>query len=390
MTDDARPPLRPESRAIRAGRTSNAGSLATPIWPSTTWELPDADTAAEMATSPRSTEFYGRNGTPTVQSFADAVAELEGAEAGLAMGSGMGAITTTVLGFCSAGDRIVAQTSMFSVTAQLLGRFCPRMGIEVDFVDAFDADTLRAAVAAKPTQLVYCETPANPVLGIVDLEALGSLAGPFTVVDSTMASPYVQNPHDHGVHLVVHAATKSLAGHNDAMLGVVTGDAELVDVVWRQHVVCGAVASPFDAFLGLRGIRSFHARQRQQNETALVLAEALEALPSVERVLYPGLPSHPQHDLAMSQMRAGGSIVVIEAAGGYEAGNNVLSRIELARPALSLGGPETLVTHPASMSAATMSPPERAAMGIGEGMLRISVGLEHVDDLIADLTAALA
>ena len=386
MSDEA---AHRETRAIRAGRGPNQGSVASPIWPSTAYELRDLELSARMAVTPRATEFYARNGTPTVQAFADAVAEVEGAEAGIAFGSGMGAASTVVFALCSPGDRIVAQASMFSVTNQLLTRTCERFGIEVALVDAFDADALRAAVAEKPTQLVWCETPANPAMGIVDLEALGGLAGPFTVVDSTMASPAVQNPHDFGVHLVFHSATKAIAGHNDALLGVVTGERELVDILWGHHVVHGAVASPFDAFLGLRGLRTLHVRQRQACETAHALAERLAAHDAVQRVRYPGLASHPQHELAMRQMRSGGSIVVVDLEGGYEAGKACVERVELALPAVSLGGPETLVTHPASMSAASLGPQERAAMGISEGMLRISVGLEHVDDVIADLLGAL-
>lgn len=378
-----------QSRAISAGRDANHASLATPIWPSTTYELRDLEASARMATQPRSTEFYARNGTPTAQAFADAVAAVEGAEAGIAFGSGMGGASTIVLAMCSPGDRIVAQSSMFSVTSQLLSSTCDRFGIRVDFVNTFDADELRAAVASGPTQLVWVETPSNPSMGIVDLDAVGSLAGPFTVVDSTLASPAVQNPHDHGVHLVFHSATKAIAGHNDALLGVVTGERELIDILWGHHVVHGAVASPFDAFLGLRGLRSMFARQRQQCETAQAVAERLEGHPAVAEVRYPGLASHPQHDLAMRQMRSGGSIVVVDLAGGYDAGVRLVERLELVTPALSLGGPETLVTHAASMSAATLSPQDRAAMGIPEGLIRLSIGLESADDVIGDLLAAL-
>ena len=390
MNDERSSHLRPESRAIAAGRAANHGSMATPIWPSTTYELRDLEASARMATSPRSTEFYARNGTPTVQAFADAVAEVEGAEAGIAFASGMGAVSSLVLAMCSSGDRIVAQDSMFSATTQLLARTCPRFGIQVDFVDAFDADAVRDAVAAAPTQLVWVETPANPTMGIVDLEAIGSLKGPFTVVDSTMATPAVQNPHAFGLDFVVHSATKGIAGHNDALLGVVTAERELIDAIWAHHVVHGAVASPFDAFLGLRGLRSMHARLRQQTETAQVVAERLDAHPAVARVLYPGLPDHPGHDVAARQMRNGGSIVVVDLAGGYDAGAATVERVEVATPALSLGGPETLVTHPASMSAATLSARERAEMGITDGLLRISIGLEHVDDVVDDLIAAIS
>ncbi len=394
MSDEAdrqsqRAPRDRQSRAITGGRGANHGSLATPIWPSTAYELRDLEASARMAVTPRTTEFYARNGTPTAQAFADAVAEVEGAETGIAFGSGMGAASTIAFAMCSPGDRIVAQSSMFSVTTQLLTQTCARFGITVDLCDACDADALRAVVAEKPTQLVWCETPANPAMGIVDLEVLGSLVGPFTVVDSTMASPAVQNPHDFGVDFVFHSATKGIAGHNDALLGVVTAERELIDVLWAHHVVHGAVASPFDSYLGLRGLRSLFARQRQQCETALALAQRLEAHEAVAAVRYPGLPSHPQHELAMRQMRTGGSIVVVELAGGYEAGCRLVERVELATPALSLGGPETLITHPASMSAATLSPGERVAMGIPDGLLRISVGLEHPDDVIADLVAAL-
>lgn len=381
--------LRPETRAITAGRSANHGGLATPIWPSTTYELRDLDASARLATTPRSTEFYARNGTPTVQAFADAVAELEGAEAGLAFGSGMGAVASIVFAMCSTGDRIVAQSSMFSVTTQLLSRTCPRFGIDVDFVDATDTDALLAAVAAKPTQLVWVETPANPMMEIVDLEAVGAIAGPFTVVDSTMATPAVQNPHDFGLDFVVHSATKAIAGNNDALLGVVTGERELIDVVWGHHVVHGAVASPFDAFLGLRGLRSLHARQASACETAEALARRLDEHPGVAQVRYPTLPGHPGADVAARQMRSGGSIVVVDLAGGYDAGLAVVDAVEVATPALSLGGPETVITHPASMSAATLSSQERAAMGISDGLLRISVGLEHVDDVVADLVAAI-
>lgn len=381
---------RRETVAIRAGRDANHGSMATPIWPSTAYELRDLEASARLAATPRSTEFYARNGTPTAQAFADAVAEVEGAEAGLAFGSGMGAVSSIVLGMCSSGDRIVAQASMFSVTAQLLTRTCPRFGIDVEFVDAFDAAAVRAAVDAKPTQLVWVETPANPMMGIVDLEAIGALRGPFTVVDSTMATPAVQNPHDFGLDFVVHSATKGIAGHNDALLGVVTAERELIDAVWGHHVLHGAVASPFDAFLGLRGLRSMHARLRQQTETAQALAERLEGHDRVARVLYPGLASHPGHEIAARQMRSGGSIVVIDLHGGHDAGVAAVERVEVAAPAVSLGGPETLVTHPASMSAATLRPDERAAMGISDGLLRISVGLEHGDDVIDDIVAAVS
>lgn len=379
-----------ETRAVRSGRTHDDASLAPVLWPSTTYANPSVDAQQKLATSFKPAKFYARNGSPTVQAFEDAIAELEGAEAALAFGSGMGAITSTVLAFCSPGDHIVAQDRTFSVTNQLFTMVCPRFGIDVTFVDATDADAVAAAVRPGKTQIVFVETPANPGLSLVDLDAIGAIEGPFTVVDSTFATPVVQQPLAHGVDLVLHAATKGIGGHNDAIIGVVAGNLDLIQAIWGYHLIHGAVASPFDAWNALRGIRTLPTRVHQQSATALRLAEFLEGHGAVERVSYPGLPSHPQHELAKRQMVFGGGMLTFELVGGLEAGRWFVEHVTIAQVAPSLGGPETLVTHPPTMTAATLLPEERATMGIGEGMIRVSVGLEHADDLIADFTAALA
>lgn len=376
------------TKAVRAGRGWTAPSLAPVLYPSTTYEVDRVEDHAAMAGAARTTHYYSRFGSPTVRDFEEAVAALEGAEAGLAFGSGMAAISAVVLGLCSSGDHVVAPRQVFSVTSALFTAHCPRFGIDVTFVDGTDAQAFADAVQPRRTQLVFVETPANPALSLTDIAAVASIPGPFTVVDSTFATPAVQKPLDHGADLVLHAATKGLAGHNDALLGAIAGSRELIDAVWAWHIVQGGQASPFDAWNGLRGLRTLPARVHQQSASASQVAEALEAHPGVEAVSYPGLPSHPQHDLAKRQMSSGGTLVCVQVKGGADGARAFCEACQVARIALSLGGPETLVTHPATI-ASRLTPAERAELGIDDGMVRISVGLEAPEDLIADLTQAL-
>lgn len=389
MPDPDQPERRLDTTAIRAGRAHSGESLAPVLWPSTTYFNPSVDEQLTRARQVHPAEFYSRNGSPTVVDFEEAMAELEGAQAALAFGSGMGAIASVVLTFCSTGDHVVAQSRTFSVTNQLFTMLCPRLGIDVTFVDATDIDEVHGAVRPGQTQLVFVESPANPGLDVIDLEAIGSIRGPFTVVDGTFAPPPVQRPIELGVDLVMHAATKGIAGHNDAMIGVVSGERDLINTIWGHHLVHGAVASPFDAWNALRGIRTLGVRVRRQAETALALAEMLESHAAVARVRYPHLASHPQYDVAKRQMTNGGTCLTFELSGGLEAGRRFTEAVGIAQVAPSLGGPETLVVHPPTMTAATLRPEERLEMGIGEGMIRVSVGLEDPDDLIADFRQAL-
>ena len=377
------------TRAIRAGRSWSGDSLAPVLFPSTTYEVGEVADHRRMAGMPRTAHYYSRFGSPTVQEFEQAVAALEGAEAALASSSGMGAVTGLVFGLCSSGDHVVVQRQLFSVTSALFTAHLGRFGIDVTFVDGTDPQQFAEAVRPGRTQLVFVETPANPALALTDIEAVAAIPGPFTVVDSTFATPVLQQPLALGADLVLHAATKGIGGHNDALLGVVAGSRDLVDALWGWHVVQGSQASPFDAWNGLRGIRTLPVRVERQCATALALAEHLSTHPAVDRVSYPGLDSHPQHDLAKRQMSAGGTLIAVELAGGGEAATRFCESTRLARIALSLGGPETLVTHPAA-TVPRMTPAERAELGITDGLVRISVGLEHVDDLIADLDRALA
>lgn len=382
------PSWRMETRAIRAGREWAGTSLAPVLYPSTTYEVDDVADHAAMAGQARPTHYYSRFGSPTVRDFEDAVAALEGAEAALAFGSGMAAVTAVILGLCSSGDHVVAQRQVFQATSTLFLAHCPRFGIDVTIVDGTKTSDFVEAVRPGKTQVVFIETPGNPALSLTDIAAVAAIPGPFTVVDSTFATPVAQRPLDHGADLVLHAATKGLAGHNDALLGVVAGSRELIDTVWAWHLVQGGQASPFDAWNGIRGVRTLSVRVHQQSATALALAEHLEAHDAVAAVSYPGLDSHPQRDLAKRQMTLGGTVLTIELAGGAEAARRFCNACRVARIALSLGGPETILTHPATI-VGHLTPAERAALGVEDGMVRISVGLEHVDDLIADLEQAL-
>lgn len=388
LNDDDSPPPAIDTTAVTAGRRFFPESLAPVLFPSTAYQVPEVDDHRRMGATPRPSTYYSRFGSPSAREFEDAVAELEGAEAALSFSSGMAAVTAVVLGLCSSGDRLVASRQLFSVTSALFEMHLPRFGIEVELVDGTDAEAIARACAAKPTQLLFVETPANPQLSLVDLDAVGAVRGPITVVDSTFATPVVQQPLRHGVDLVLHSATKGLAGHNDALLGVIAGEQELVDTVWAWHAVMGGQASPFDAWNGLRGIRTLGVRVRHQCESALRLASFLESHPAVARVSYPFLPSHAQHDLAKRQMTAGGTMVTFELAGGFEAGRALCEGVRIARLALSLGGPETLVSHPATI-VAHLTPAEREERGIPDGLVRMHVGLEDPDDLEADLRRAL-
>lgn len=389
MTDAENAGLHPETRAIRAGRADNDTALAPILWATTTFVTPTVEEGRRMATEVGEARFYSRYGNPTVAGFEDAIAQLEGAETARAFASGMGAISAVVLGLCSTGDHIVAQRQIYAGTQMLLQTACPRFGIDVTFVDATTPGAFAEAIVPGKTTLVLAETPANPRLDLVDLDEIGAIAGPITVVDSTFATPLVQRPLDHGVDLVVHSATKAIAGHNDATLGVVAGAAELVNWLYSFAVLQGANASPFDAMNGIRGLRTLGVRLERQSTNAGALARFLESHPAVTEVRWPGLESHPQHELARRQMALPGGLLTFDLVGGLGAGCTFVEALQIAQLATSLGGPETLVTHPASTTHVNLTPDELAANGISPGTVRVSAGLEHPDDLVADFAQAL-
>jgi cystathionine beta-lyase/cystathionine gamma-synthase len=383
------PEQQPETTAITAGRDAS-GALSPTIWTSTTWQSSGLDDTSKAATSIHKTGNYARYSNPSVRDFERAIAELEAAEDALAFGSGMGAISSIILALCSTGDHIVAQSQLYGGTVAFLNGPCKRLGIDVTFVDGSKPGAFAAAVKPGKTMLVLTESPSNPQMGVVDFSELASIKGPYTVVDSTLATPLGQSPLAHGVSLVMHSATKGIAGHNDATLGVVAGEKDLIDAIWTYAVLHGATASPYDAVNGLRGIRTLGVRLAHQCNSAMELATRLTTHKAISAVHYPGLSTHPQHALAAKQMRQFGSLLSFEVVGGKDAARKVVDGLKLVRPAVSLGGPETLICHPASSTHVGVTPEDQVASGITQGLLRVSVGLESATDVIADFQQVLA
>ena len=304
----------------------------------------------------------------------------------------MGAISAAILAAVSKGDRVVAGKSLYSATTELLNRVLPRFGVQTTFVDPAKRGAWRDAVTEKTT-LVYTETPANPTMGLTDLREAADAAhavGALAYTDNTFATPINQRPIEHGIDVVLHSATKYLGGHTDVTAGaIVAKSEELWERIWFLYKVLGPVLGPMDAYLVRRGLRTLPQRVRQQNASAQALAEFLEDHPKVARVHYPGLKTFPQHALARRQMDGFGGMLSFEIAGGHAAGVRFVESVEVATLAVSLGGTETLVQHPASMTHGPLTDEERKVSGISEGLIRVSVGLEHVDDLIADFAQAL-
>lgn len=377
------------TRAISSGRGANDRGLSVPIWATAVWESDSAEHAYDMAHKVGPDEFYSRHGNPTVSAFADAVADIEDAEGALAFASGMGALASVVFALCSTGSHIVATTQIYGTTATFLNGPVARMGIETTWVNGSEAGAMAAAVIPGRTMLVIAETPSNPTLDIVDLDELGAIKGPFTMVDSTLATPFGQQPIRHGVDLVLHSATKGIAGHNDATLGVVSGEQELLDDIWRYGILHGASASPFDAMLALRGIRTLDVRQQRQSDTALDIALRLASHSAITAVHYPGLPEHPQHDRAAAQMFRFGSVVSFQMSDG-DGFARLVERLNLLRCATSFGGPETLICESWTTTHSGLDEDARRAMGIHPGFVRMSIGLEDVDDLWDDLDSSLS
>ena len=384
----ARSDVAPETLAITAGRGASGAALAPALWASSTWESESLDDAHRRSIAQRHDGFYSRYSNPTVRSFEESIAELEGAETSLAFASGMGAVASTVLALCSAGSHIVAQRQLYAGTLAFLQGPCRRLGIDVTYVDVAAPGAFSAAVEPGRTMLVLAETPSNPLLELADLDELGSIKGPFTLVDSTFATPLGQQPLAHGVDISLHSATKGIAGHNDATLGVISGDDDLLGEIWGYAVLHGATPSPFDALNALRGLRTLGVRTRQQNETARSLAVTLADHPEVRAVHYPGLIEHPQHALATKQLRQYGTVLSFEVA-NRDVASALLGRLRTARIATSLGGPETIVCHPATSTHASLTPDEKLTTGVSDGLLRVSIGLEDPADVVADFEQAL-
>jgi methionine-gamma-lyase len=380
--------------ASRAPRVAQAPSTV-PVYQSATFAAADAQELGDVAADPRSGYAYSRISNPTSIALGDAYAELAGAEAGVALGSGMAAIHAALAANLRAGDRVVAPLAIYGSTRTQLVDTFERFGVTVEFVDLTDPAAVSRALAAAPTAVVYAETIANPTTVVTDHAAIAAVAhehGATYIVDNTFASPYVCRPLELGADLVVESATKFLSGHSDVIAGVVAGRGDLVRRVEKVRIDTGGIGGPWDAFLVLRGIQTLAVRMDRHAATAAALAAWLERQDGVARVLYPGLPSHPQHEIAVRTFRAGvfGGMLAIELAGGREAGRGLIDALQLTERTASLGSVHTMVVHPPSTSQRQMTDAQLAAAGITPGLLRISVGLEDLEDLQGDLAQALA
>jgi cystathionine gamma-synthase len=380
-----------DTLAARGGRDVPSASrpLTAPIYQTNVYVFEDMDTVESVWESKKPGFVYGRYGTGNHAMLEDLVAALEGAEAAVACASGMGATTALLLGLFEAGDHLVSARDLYGSTAAFLGDEGRRLGIETDFVDATDSAAILGALRPK-TRAVFVEAISNPLLRLADVPALAR-RGIDLIVDASMASPAVLRPIEHGATLVMHSLTKFISGHGDVTGGLVAGRAEPIARIRSAMIRAGTNLGPFDAWLATRGARTLGVRMERQSATALALGRALERLPAVSRVYYPGLPSHPQHALARRLMpRHSGAMLSFDLRGGAPAVERFMARARLLEFAPSFGDVATTWTYPARTSHRRVSDEAKAAMGIGPGLVRVSVGLEDPAELQADLEAALA
>jgi cystathionine beta-lyase/cystathionine gamma-synthase len=384
------------TRAIRAAHRQPSVEqrpTSVPIYQTVTFSSGDAAELGAVLTGERPGYAYGRIDNPTTAAFGRAVAELEGAEDGVALATGMAAIHAAFVSLASAGDRIVATTASYGTTRAQLDGVLARLGVATAFVDVTDLAAVEQALAAAPTRLLYAETIANPTIVVADHAALADLAhrhGARYVVDNTFASPYLCRPAELGADLVIESATKYIAGHSDVLAGVISGRHELVDGVRSVIVDLGATLAPMSAFLALRGLSTLAIRMDRHAATAAALAAWLERQPAVSRVYHPALASHPQREVAARQLRAGGGMLAFELAGGRDAGRAFIDALTLPELTASLGSVFTMVVHPPSTTHRQLDNAALAQSGITAGLLRVSVGLEDLDDLVADFERGLA
>jgi cystathionine gamma-synthase len=381
---------RPETAAVRGASDleKKNGPVTAPIFQTSTFEVTDNDEQQRVTSTDR---YYTRWGNPTITEAEQTVAALESTESALTFASGMGAITTTILALLKAGDHIVAQRDIYGGVTKFFAEWLPKMGIDTTLVDTNDYEQHARAIRPN-TKLLYLESPTNPALRVVDMKKTAALAREhrlISMIDSTFGTPINQRPADYGIDLVMHSGTKYLSGHADLTCGVVCGRKELINRIWETRTTLGNVMDPHAAFLLIRGLKTLAIRVARQNENALRVAEFLSCHNKVRRVHYPFLPSHPQHDVARAQMMGGGGMVTFEVEGTGEDACRASEAMRLFTLATSLGGVESLVSIPVLTSHAMISAELREKMGVTEQMVRLSVGIENVDDLITDLEHAL-
>ena len=381
------------SKLIHAGGIEDEkGSAVTPIYQTSTFRFKDADQGARRFAGEESGYIYTRLGNPTIEDLENTLAELENGYGGLATSSGMAAVNTAYLALLGSGDHMIGHEALYGPSRGVMENLYPKFGVEFDFVDATRLEEIEQALRPN-TKLLYLETPANPTMGITDIAKASELAhshGVLVCVDNTFCSPYLQQPLELGADIVLHSMTKFINGHADIVGGIVVAkEKEVYDRLSYVMKNVGCNIDPHQAFLARRGLKTLAIRQEKAQENARQVAEFLESHPKIEWVLYPGLPSHPQYELAQRQMKGPGSMISFGVKGGLRAGKTVMDRVQLAVLAVSLGGVETLIQHPASMTHSKLPPKERAEAGITDGLVRISIGIEDVEDILADLAQAL-
>lgn len=382
------------SKLIHAGGIHDEkGSAVTPIYQTSTFKFRNADHGARCFSGEEKGYIYTRLGNPTIEDLEVTVAELENGYASLAVASGMAAVNTVYLTVLGAGDHMVAHNALYGPSRAIMEKLYPKYGIESSFVDATKIEEIEKAI--KPnTKLLFLETPANPTIGITDLKAATELAhkhGILVCVDNTFCSPYLQRPFEFGVDIVLHSMTKFINGHADIVGGIVIAkDKELFDELKYVMINMGFNMDPHQAYLVRRGLKTLAIRIDKAQENSIKVADYLEAHPKVEWVLYPGLKSHPQYELGLEQMDGPGAMISFGVKGGLEAGKVVMDNVKLALLAVSLGGIETLIQHPASMTHSKLSKEAKISAGISDGLVRLAIGIEDVEDIIADLDQALA
>jgi O-succinylhomoserine sulfhydrylase len=381
-----------ETLGVRAGQErSQFNEHSEALYLTSSFVFDSAAQAAARFSGAEEGNVYARFTNPTVTTFQQRLAALEGAENCIATASGMSAILAMVMALMKSGEHIVASRSIFGATQQLFGTILPRFGIETSFVEATDLEAYRAALRPS-TRLVFIESPSNPLTEVLDIAALASIAhagGALLAVDNCFCTPALQKPLSLGADLVIHSATKYLDGQGRVLGGAVCGRKELTEEVFKFLRTAGPTLSPFNAWVILKGLETLSLRMQAQSAAALQLAQWLEAQTNVARVYYPGLPSHPQHALAMRQQAAGGAIVSFEVKGEREAAWRVVDNCRLLSITANLGDTKTTITHPASTTHGRISAEARAASGISDGLLRIAVGLENIADIQADLQRGL-
>lgn len=382
-----------ESKCVHAGIGEyEYGPVVPPIYQTSTFKFETSDHGAALFKGEQDGYIYSRMLNPTVQAMENAVAELEGGYKALGCGSGMAAIHTVFAGLLQTGDHIICSEAVYGPTATLLRDIFTKFGCEITFVDASDTQKIEKAVR-KETKVIYIETPGNPTLAIADLEKASEIAHAnraSLVVDNTFMSPALQRPLEFGVDIVLHSMTKFLNGHADVVAGVVVVKDENTYKSMRKVLnQTGGVIDPFNAFLVHRGLKTLDIRMKKHCENAQKIAEYLETHEKIAWVRFPGLKSHPQYDIGEKQHKGPGGMIAFELTSGFRSGKNLMNSVELCQLAVSLGGVETLIQHPATMTHLTMGEKARKEAGISEGLVRLSVGIENVEDLIADLENAL-